>query len=335
MSMEFGSSPASDTRRRLIVFGAGCSALAWSGVARAQPPMVIGWLSPGSREANTKSLNAFHEGMAALGWKVSAQYVIDEHWADGQLNRLPSLAQALAARKPAIIVVNTAATAGLMAKAAPATPVVMTGGEPLTSGLVKSLARPGGMITGLSNVNTEIIDKLIELLVESMPKLRRIGFFADASNPSYGVNVKIVRRAAERYRFEASIADVVKPEDIEPAIARLTKDKVQALVLLSTSWLQVHRQQIVKLALAQRWPLICNSNNFTEAGALFNYGANSAEGYRRVAYFVDRILKGTKPGDLPIEQPTVFEMVLNLKTAKALGITFPQSILVRATKVIE
>ena len=337
MSYQYDLSSINDARRRLIVAGAAWPALALLGAARAQskPPVLIGWISPGARETSIDALNAFHEGMAALGWKAGVQYVLEEHWGEGRGERMPALAQALAGRKPAVIVANPSATAGIAAKAAPATPVVLVGGDPVISGLVTSLARPGGMITGLSNVNAEINEKLIQLLMESLPKLQRIGFFADASGPGYGNNVKTVHRAAERYRFAATIADVVKPQDIEPAIARLAQDKAQALVLLTTSWLTAHRQQIVKLALAHRWPVVCNHPTFAEAGALFSYGPDPGEAYRRAAYFVDRILKGAKPGDLPIEQPTKYEMVLNLKTAKALGITIPQSILVRANKVIE
>lgn len=337
MSNEIGGPPVSDTRRRLIAAGAAGSAYALLGAARAQgrPPVVIGWLNLGAREPNKHMLDAFHEGMAALGWKSGVHYVLEERWGEGRRERMPALAQELAAKKPAAIVGNPGAIAGMAAKAAPATPVVLLGSDALAIGLVKSLARPGGMLTGISNVNAEINAKLIELLVESQPRLRRIGFLADASGPSYGNFLKVVQHAAERYRFEASIADVLKAEDVEPAIARLVKDKVQALVLLSTSVLAGERKKIVTLALAQHWALVTPSPAFTEAGGLFSYGPDSIVYNRRAAYFVDRILKGAKPGDLPIEQPTTFEMVLNLKTAKTLGITIPQSILVRANRVIE
>ena len=324
-------------RRKLLVAGAAWPALAWADAVRAQakPPVLIGWLNLGAREPNLDTLNAFHEGMAGLGWKAGVQYVLEERWGDGRRERMPALAQELAAKKPAVIVATPGSIAIMAAKAAPTTPIVHLGSDPLATGLVKSLARPGGMITGLSSVNAEINAKLIELLVESLPRLRRIGFFADASGPSYGNFVKVVRLAAERYRFEASIVHVVKPEDIEPAIARLAQDKVQALVLLSTSLLGAYREQIVKRALAHRWPVVCSTPLFVEAGALFSYSGDRAATYRRAAYFVDRILKGAKPGDLPIEQPTKFEMVINMKTAKSLGLKIPNSILVQATRVIE
>jgi putative ABC transport system substrate-binding protein len=327
----------SAARRRLLVAGAALPALAWTCTARAQtkPPVVIGWLNLGAREPNSYMSNGFREGMAALGWTVGVHYVLEERWGEGRRERMQAYAQELAAKKPAVIVAHPGSSARMAAKAAPATPIVHLGSDALAIGLVKSLARPGGMITGLTNVNAELSAKLIELLVESVPKLRRIGFFADAAGPSYGTYVNVVHHAAKRYRFEASIADVMKPEDIEPAAARLARDKVQALVLFPTTLLAGERQKIATLALARRWPLVSSSPAFPYAGALFSYGPDYAETYRRAAYFVDRILKGAKPGDLPIEQPTKYEMVLNLKTAKALGITIPQSILVRANKVIE
>ncbi len=337
MSNEYGSLPVSATRRRLIATGAAWPLLAFGGRARAQskPPLLIGWISLFAREPNIARVSAFHEGMAALGWKAGTHYVLEEHWGEGRRERMPALVQALAARKPAVIVANPAATATMAAKAAPATPIVYFGSDALASGLVKTLARPGGMITGVSNVNIEINAKLIELLLEAMPSLRRIGFFADPAGPTYGNFVTVVQRAAAYYHFETSIAHVLKPEDIEPAVARLAKDKVQALVLLSAAPTVGERHKVISLARVQRWPVVVNNLAFAEAGALFVYGADAAETHRRVAYFVDRILKGANPGDLPIEQPTKFEMVLNLKTAKALGITIPQSILVRANRVIE
>lgn len=324
-------------RRRLIVAGSVWPALALAATAHAQtkPPVVVGWLSLGAREPNNHLMQTFHEGMAALGWTAGPHYVLEARRGEGHRERMPALMRELVATKPAVIVASPGSSARMAAKAAPATPIVHFGSDALAIGLVKSLARPEGTITDVSNVNAEINAKVIELLVESMPKLRRIGFFADALGPSYGNFVKVVQRAAQRHHFEASIADVVKPEDIEPAITRLAKDKVQALVLLTASVLTGERQKIIKLSLAQRWALVTSSAGFAEAGALFSYGPDAVEPYRRAAYFVDRLLKGAKPGELPIEQPTTFNMVLNLKTAKALGITFPQAILVRASKVIE
>ena len=219
--------------------------------------------------------------------------------------------------------------------AAPTTPVVLALGDPLSTGLVTSLARPGGMLTGLSNVSTDTGQKAIELLVEALPKLRRVGFLADSSSPSHGTNVTHTRRAAERLGLEAVIVDIAKPEDIEPAIARLAKAKVQALVVLPSSWFQAHMPKIIQPALAQRWPVAGNLDRIPRQGGLFSFGADERALIQRSAYYVDRILKGAKPDELPIEQPTTFKLILNMKTAKTLGITMPPSMLVRATEVIE
>jgi putative tryptophan/tyrosine transport system substrate-binding protein len=270
--------------------------------------------------------------MAALGWKEGAQYVVVERSAEGQLDRLPALAQEIAANKPAVIVVITSAAARAAMAAAPATPIVMAIGEPLSSGLVSNLARPGGMVTGLSNVSADLDLKCIELLLESVPRLKRIGFLIE---PSFGPRVNRLRNAAEQLRFEAVFADVARPQDVEPAFARLVKDKAQALVLLAPVWLGQFHPQIIGLALAQRWPVVGTQSAIARQGGLFIYGPDSMALIQRSANYVDRILKGAKPGDLPIEQPTSFELVLNLKTAKQLGITFPRSVMARATERME
>lgn len=326
-------------RRTGLAVGVGLPALAWVGSLWAQTnaplaPVVIGWLSIGSRNGRDLQ-NAFTEGMAALGWKLGAQYVLEERHGEGQVARLPALAQELAAMKPAVIVAWPSVAARAANQAAPTTPVVLLTGDALAAGLVTSLARPGGMITGSSNMAADTNLKVIELLVESVPKLRRIGFVADSTAPGRDANVSNVRRAAERFRFEAVIVDIAKPQDIEPAFVRFAKTKVQALVILPSAWFNPHLPAIVRPAMAQGWPVAGTSPIISTLGGLFHYGADAFALARRSAYFVDRILKGAKPGDLPIEQPTVFELVLNLKTATALGITFAPSMRVRATEVIE
>jgi len=320
-----------DSRRRWLAAGAAWPALAWTGALHAQsnPPVVIGWLSANSRDGG---LNAFNEGMAALGWKIGTQYLLEERYADGRVDRLPGLAQELAAKKAAVIVALPSESVRAAARAAPTTPVVRALGDSPLTGLVESLARPGGLVTGLSTVSDELHLKVIEFLVESMPKLRRIGFLADSTSLGRDANVSIARHAAERFRFEAVIVDMARPEDIEPAMARLAKAKVQALVILPSTWFGAQVPRIVQLAQAQRWPAVGMS---ARRGGLFSYGPDQAALARRTAYYVDRILKGAKPGDLPIEQPTIFELVLNLKIAKRLGITFPPSMMIRATEVIE
>ena len=210
----FRSQHSVDSRRRWLVAGLGFPALAWTGTLRAQgnPPVVIGWLSANNRDTGRGGVNALIEGMAALGWKLGPQYVLEERHADGRADRLPALAQELAAKKPAVIVAEPSASARAVAAAAPTTPIVLASGDPLAQGLVTSLARPGGMITGLSNVTSDMNQKVVELLVEALPKLQCVGFLADPTGSNHGAIVTRARRTAERFRIEAIIVDVAKPE---------------------------------------------------------------------------------------------------------------------------
>ena len=326
----------SNRRSLLIVLGAAALAPRAVFAQAKQAPVLIGWLNSDSRESSGHYLTAFKEGLAALGWKEGSQLVIEERWADGRSARLQSLAEELAAKKPAVIVAGPTQSVPAAAKAAPKTPIVIaTGSDPVALGLVKSLARPGGMITGLTNFNASITEKILELLLAAAPKVKRVGFLSDSTIRQHATYREAVRRSAVQHSVEARFAEVSSPEEIEPAISRLAKEGAQALVVMLSPILRVERRRIAKLALAQRWPVIAGAREFAEAGALLSYSADALANYRRAAYYVDRILKGAKPGDLPIEQPTKFELVVNMKTAKALGITMPESIMVRADKVIE
>ena len=323
-------------RHLLIVLGAaafGPRAV----LAQQKQPVLIGWLHPGSRTLSARTLAFFKEEMAALGWKDGSSYVLEQGWAEGRVDRMPSLAKELAAKKPAIIVAVLSGATTAAAKAAPDVPVVQAyGGSPVTRGLAKSLARPGGMVTGVTSITDELSGKYLELLLAAAPKLRRVGFLIDVSSPSYRDSLKNARRAIEQSRVEAHFAEVAKPDELDPAVARLAMEGVQGLVILPQSgWINVERRRILTLALAQRWPVVSGLSAFAVEGALLSYSADRSVLFRRTAYYVDRILRGAKPGDLPIEQPTKFELVLNLKTAGALGLTIPESILVRADRVIE
>ena len=330
--------PRRSTRRAFLIASAAWPALVWTGIARAQQkraPILIAWLNLGSREANGHWLAAFNDELAVLGWKEGTPVVIEERWADGRWDRLQPLAEELAAKKPAIIVAFPGVAAVAAAKAAPKTPIVSLSAEAVAAGLVKSLARPGGMITGVSSIRTDTAEKYLELLLAAAPKLKRVGFLNDPNSAVYRRYMEAARRSAAQYRIEARFAEAGKPEEIEAAISRLAKQGAQALVVMSGGMFLGERRRIVKLALAQRWPVISGSSETTEDGALLSYGADMAALHRRLAYYVDRILKGAKPGDLPIEQPTKFELVINMKTAKALGIKIPDSFRLRADRVIE
>ena len=325
------------TRRSLLIV-LGAAALAPRAVlAQAkQAPVLIAWLNTDSRELSGQNLIAFKEGLAALSWKEGAQYVIEERWANGRVDRLPSLADELAARKPAIIVAALAVAVPAAAKAAPRTPIVIiSGGDPVALGLVNSLARPGGWITGLTTVSANVAEKHLELLLAAAPKVKRVGVLGDSTAAVRASATEAVRRSVAQYQVEARFAEVASPEEIEPALSRLAKEGAQALILVGGPVLRNERGRIVKLALAQRWPVVAGQGGWAEAGALLSYSADALANYRRAAYYVDRILKGANPGDLPIEQPTKFELVINMKTAKTLGLTIPQSLMLQADKVIE
>jgi putative tryptophan/tyrosine transport system substrate-binding protein len=336
---------SNDVRRKLLITGAALPALAWTSAARAQPkpPIVIGWLHADSRESGAHYLAAFKEGLAALGWKEGSQFVLEERWADGQKARLPALAEELAAKKLTLIVAAPSYAVRPMAKAAPATPIVQaSGGDLVEMGLAESLARPGGMITGRTNLQADVSAKYLEFLLNAVPKVKRVGVLdgplpaaLTRPNPADSPRRIALGRAAARYAVELRFTEITTPDEVEPAMARLAKQGVQALVVLQESVLRVERQRVMKLAQANRWPVVSGVIEFAEAGALISYGADVLANYRRAAYYVDRILKGTKPADLPIEQPTKFEFVLNLKSANALGLTIPPPVMVQATRVIE
>lgn len=323
----------------MLLAASSWSALAWTGAALAQSkqtPILIGWLHVATRESSVHVLAAFKEGLAALGWKEGSQIVIEERWANGQYDRLPALAAELAAKKPALIVAAPSQSVAAVAKAAPQTPIVhATGSDPVAAGFAASLARPGGMITGLSNFATDITEKHLELLLAAVPKLKRVGFLTDARNVNLALMMKAAERSVAQRSIEARFAKAARPDEIDTAISQLAKEGVQALIVFASPMFNSERRRIVTLSLAQRWAVIGPSSEYANAGTLLSYGADSAANFRRAAYYVDRILKGAKPGDLPMEQPTKLELVVNATTAKALGLGISSEILLRADKVIE
>ena len=332
--------PADSVARRSFVIAAAMwPALAFAGAVFGQskkPPVVVGWLSAGQREADGANLAEFKKELATLGWQDGANYVLEELYAAGQRNRLPALAEELAAKKPALIVATPAPATIAAAKAAPKIPIVQaSGNSPVNAGLAASLARPGGMVTGLTNLPTELSAKYLELLLAAAPKVKRVGVLADVKSLVYSIQLKHTHAAIERFRIEARFADVGNAEELDRALPQLAKEGVQALVVLPSAGLfNAERQRILQFALSQRWPVI-STGGWAAAGALLSYSADTLALYRRAAHYVDRILKGAKPADLPIEQPATFDLVVNLKTAKALGLTMPPEILVQATRVIQ
>ena len=327
------------TARRdlLVVFGAGLFTPSAVLAQAKKPPVVIGWLGTGQRpEAGAGNLAEFKKELATLGWQEGAHYVLEERYAAGQPSRLPVFAEELAAKKPALIVAVGGTGSIAAAKVAPKIPIVqVTGISPVDTGFAASLARPGGMVTGLTNLTSETSAKYLELLLAAAPKVRRVGILVNVKNPAYAFHIKNTHAAIERFRIEARFAEVGSAEELDRALPQLAKEGVQALVVLPSGVLfNPERQRILQFALSQRWPVISGSE-WGAAGALLSYSADILALYRRAAHYVDRILKGARPADLPIEQPTTFELVVNLKTAKALGLTLPPEIMVQATRVIQ
>jgi putative ABC transport system substrate-binding protein len=281
-------------------------------------------------------LTAFKESLGALGWKDGGNVVIEVRVA-GNPDRLPLVIEVLALKKAAVIVTSPLTITNAVAKSAPGIPVVQVSGpSPVGSGLAASLARPDGMVTGLTNLAVDLVGKHSELLVDVIPGMRRIGYLFDSNLVNARIRwVESARRAAALLNVEPVIAEAGRGEELEGAFAQLRKGAVQGIVVLPATYLVAAMPRITQLALSYRLPTVVNRRESAEAGALLSYGHDPTYNGKRAAWYVDRILRGTKPGDLPIEQPSRLELVVNLKTAKALGITVPQTVMVRADRVIQ
>jgi putative ABC transport system substrate-binding protein len=327
-------------RRTILTVAATWPVVGWTAAAMAQPkrqPVVIGWLSNSARETGETSLAAFRQGLAELGWKEGVQVTIEARWAAGKMDRLPALARELAALNPAVIVTSPSSRPVMAAaKEARSIPLVQAaGGDLVSAGLAKTYARPGGMVTGITNLPVESSEKYIEFLRMIAPKLRRVGFLMDPKTLAPDDQRKVVERAAQRLSIDPRFAQATQVGDIDSALASLAKQGAEALVPMPSPLLGFERTRILRFAQAQRWPVAAGTAAWVRDGALLSYGADASENFRRAAYYVDRILKGAKPGDLPLEQPRKFELMLNAKVAKALALTIPQELLLRADRVIE
>ena len=278
----------------------------------------------------------FRQGMRELGYVEGKNLVIEWRSAEGKFERLPDLAAELVQLKVDVIV--TAGTPAISAaqKATTTIPIVMgSAGDPVGSGFVKSLARPGGNITGLSNMVVDLGPKHLEMLRSMVPKLSRVAVLVNPSNSSHATILKSVQAAAQKTNIKVLPAEARTPQEIESAFSTMTQGNVGAVLVAIDAFFIQQGRQIAELAAKHRLPSMSASREYVEAGGLMSYGQNLADNYRRAATYVDKILKGAKPGDLPVEQPTKFELIINGKTAKALGLTIPQSLLISADKVIE
>jgi putative ABC transport system substrate-binding protein len=299
----------------------------------------IGWLLQGSLSP-WAPLDAFRQGLRERGWVEGQNIAIDERWAEGRIELLPELAADLIRLKVDVIVAPGPLAARAAKQATTELPIVILGvGDALGQGLVTSLARPGGNITGLSEQYPDLVTKWLELLKEAVPEASRVAVLAMAPFWSaQGQSWQALQRAAKTMQVTLQRVEVREPDEFEHAFAAMTREYAEALLMLPhpTLTLRLNRTRLVALAAQSQLPTVWGPfKEFVEAGGLMAYGPSMRDQARRAAYYVDRILKGANPADLPVEQPMKFELVINLKTAKALGITMPPSLLLLADEVIQ
>ena len=296
----------------------------------------VGYLSSSSAERERARLAAFQQGLRELGYSEGKSIFIEQRYAGGEFERLPELAAELVRLKVDVFVVAGAPAAHAAKKASSVIPIVMTAvADPVGMGLVASLARPGGSITGLSDFNTGLVAKRLELLREVAPSVSRVAVLLNPTNPSNPPQLKLTQAAAATLAVTLLAFEAKRADEIDRAFAAIKTERPGALIVIGDPLLGTHAKRIVELSTRNRLPAIYWSREFPDAGGLMSYGTNFADLWRRAATYVDKILKGAKPGDLPVEQPTKFELVINLKTAKALGLTIPHSLLLRADQVID
>jgi putative ABC transport system substrate-binding protein len=296
----------------------------------------IGYLEGGPLSAHTSRMEAFRRGLRELGYEEGKNILIEWRFGDGKLDRLSALATELVSLKVAVIVTGgTGPTSA--AKAATSTiPIVMAqDNDPVASGVVANLARPGGNITGLSNFAPELSSKRLEILREVVPTLSRVAVLGSSTSPSKPLIMSELEAAAKVLGVKLEYLDILQPADVEIAVRAAAEGRADGVTTLASAVIVAERAQIVELAAKNRLPGIYHNSQFAEAGGLMFYGVNVLDLDRRAAAYVDKILKGAKPADMPVEQPTKFDLMINLKTAKRIGITIPPQVLARADRVIK
>ena len=329
--------------RRAFLTLLGGAAAAWPLAVHAQQPAmpVIGFLSSYAAESFAPETQlyaaAFRKGLSEAGFSDGHNVTIEYRWAENQPSRLPVLAAELVHRNVALVVATGGSVSALAAKAATSTiPIVFTtGGDPVAIGLVASLNRPGGNATGVAFLATALAAKRLEIMSELAPKVSNIGFLVNPNNASATAEISDVEAAARAMGKQAVMLRASTEREIEMASAALVRQRVEGLIIAADTFFEARRNQIVELAAQQAMPAIHFSRQFVTAGGLMSYGSSITDGYRQVGLYAGRILKGDKPADLPVMQATKIELVINLRTARTLGLDVPPTLLVRADEVFE
>jgi ABC-type uncharacterized transport system substrate-binding protein len=326
-------------KRRAFIRLIGGAAATWPLSARAQQSAGrvyrMGWLSIGSEGQQLHLIKAFEAGLQNLGYRVGENVVIEYRFANGEMERLPALAADLVRLGVDVIVTGNASAVATMQATATIPIIVPNSADPVSAGLVASLARPGGNVTGFAqDAGGEINGKRLELLKETLPSLLRVGILLNPDSPNQS-RLTSIREAAQMLGLTLIPVEARGLDALEQAFATMMRERARGLVVLGDSVLFNCRGQIGGIAIRNRLPAISVAREYAEAGLLLTYGVDFRDVFRRSAVFVDKIFKGAKPADLPVEQPTKFELVVNLKTAKALGLELPSTLLARADEVIE
>jgi putative tryptophan/tyrosine transport system substrate-binding protein len=328
---------AIDVGRRQFISTLGGAALAWPMTARAQQPAlpVIGFLHSEAPGAYASQLRGFHQGLSEAGFVEGRNVAVEYRWAESHYDRLPALAADLVARRVAVIASNGPAVKA--AKTATATmPIVFfVAGDPVQLGLVASLARPGGNLTGITNLGVELGPKRLELLHELVPAATSFAALVNPASPGAGNQSEAVQAAARALSVQLAVLNASTEADFDTVFAKLAELRAGGLVIVTDPLFNTRQEQLAALAARRAVPTIYQNREFTAAGGLASYGASSEDLWRKIGAYAGRIVKGEKPANLPVQQPTKFELIINLKTAKALGLTVPATLQAAADEVIE